>query len=302
MAVIYTVTLNPSLDHTLWLEDVRPGEVNRAGREALTPGGKGINVSVLLSRLGMENTAMGFRAGPTGELLEALLHREGCRCDLVEIPGQTRVNTKLKSGRETDINAPGPEIPPEACEHMVQRLSRIKNGDFLVLAGSVPPSAPGDLYSRLIRLARERGALAVVDAEGDLLLDALPEHPFLIKPNRDELGGLFGRKLESLSEVEEAALDLRCRGARNVLVSLGGEGAFFLPEKGTGSYLPAPHGRIIHTVGAGDSMVAGFLYGWIRFSRNTAEAFRFSICCGSATAFSTGLAGREKIWELYASH
>ena len=299
--MIYTVTLNPALDHTVFLDTLHPGAVNRAGSERLDPGGKGINVSVILHRLGMPSVALGFRAGATGAMLEELIQGLGCTAELIAVPGMTRVNTKLKADAETDINCPGPEIPPEAFGRLLGCLDRLQDGDALVLAGSVPPSAPADIYAQMLARTGGRRVLTVVDAEGPLLRHTLPYRPFLIKPNREELEMLFGRKLTGLREIESCAEQLQRAGARHVIVSLGAEGAFLLAEDGARMHLPVPPGRTVNAVGAGDSMVAGFLYRYQQ-TGDCREAFRFSVCCGSATAFQPGLAERSQIFQLASTY
>ena len=298
--MIYTVTLNPAIDHTVRMESIRYGAVNRAQEGWIVPGGKGINVSILLCRIGMESTALGFCAGVTGELLEQLMIREGCPTELIKIPGMTRINTKLQAEGETDINTPGPPVPEDAVERLMRRLEALNADDCLVLAGSVPPGLPQDIYSQMIQRVSGQAVPTVVDTEGEALLSALAYRPFLIKPNGDELGAIFKRELQSQEEIVGCARSLQQFGARHVLVSLGADGALLIPERGEPLYCPVPPGRAVGTVGAGDSMVAGFLYGW-RKTGSLREALRLSVCCGSATAFSPWLADRESIFQLAAS-
>lgn len=295
--MIYTVTLNPALDHTVDVGELCLGTVNRAVAGRIDPGGKGINVSIILHRLGMETTALGFSAGETGMLLEGLVREQGVGAEWFHVPGMTRINSKLKGRKETDINCPGPDIPQEACAHLLERLDGIADGDGLVLSGSVPASMPKDIYVRMLARVRGRRVLTVVDAEGRLLRETLPYHPFLIKPNREELEMLFGRKLAERREISQCAGELQRAGARNVLVSLGADGALLLAEDGTCTCLPVPDGHAVNTVGAGDSMVAGFVYQYQR-TGDVRESLRFSVCCGSATAFQPGLAKRDQILEL----
>ncbi len=297
--MIYTVTLNPALDYVVHLPGgLRQGSVNRAAAAEMQFGGKGINVSCVLRALGVESTALGFTAGHTGAWLEQALAQQGLHTDFIRLPaGETRINVKLKAGAETDVNAPGPAIPPAAMAALRQKLTALGKGDTLVLAGSLPAGLPPDTYGTLLKSGAGRGAELVVDAEGEALLDALAYRPFCIKPNRDELSGIFGRALSTDAEVTECAAALQQKGARNVLVSLGGEGALLLDETGCTHRAFAPAGTVQNTVGAGDSMVAGFLAGW-HAAGSYAEALRWGAAAGSATAFSAGLANGESIQKL----
>lgn len=304
--MIYTVTLNPAIDYVMRLGELRLGETNRAAEAEVQFGGKGINVSCMLRELGVDSVALGFIAGFTGEALAAYLDGRGIASDLIRLPeGLTRINVKLKSGPESEINAAGPSIPAEALEELVAKLDGLTEGDTLVLAGSIPPSLPRDLYARLTaRLAArltarsaERGVRVVVDAEGEALTAVLPYRPFLVKPNRAELEGLTGRALPTEADLREAARSLQEAGARNVLVSLGGEGALLLDEQGGFHRAPAAAVTAVNTVGAGDSMVAGFLAG---LPRGYDYALKLGIAAGGATAASEGLGTREAIQSLLA--
>lgn len=296
--MIYTVTFNPAIDYVVWLDGLRPGAVNRARRELIQFGGKGINVSVMLGRLGMESTALGFLAGFTGRAVEQGLVQDGIKTDFIHLDeGFTRINVKLKGGEETEINGQGPAIPAGALEALFRRLDRLTGEDILVLAGSIPSSLPGDIYERILARLDGRGVRAVVDAEGELLCGVLPYRPFLVKPNHLELEAVFGRELRSEEERRVCAGELRKRGARNVLVSLAGDGALLLDETGTFPRIAAPRGAVCNSVGAGDSMVAGFLAGWLN-TWDYAQALRLGVASGSATAFSDGLATGEAVEEL----
>ena len=295
--MVYTVTLNPAIDYVVKTPALREGETNRAAAAEVQFGGKGINVSCVLRELGVDTTALGFAAGFTGDALAAHLAARGVRADLIPLPeGLTRINVKLKTDRgETEINTPGPTIPPEALETLMEKLDRLTEGDTLILAGSIPPSLPRDLYSRIMAELAGRNIRFVVDAEGPVLEAVLPYRPFLIKPNRAELEGLAGRPLLCEDDLREAASALRQAGAVNVLVSLGGEGALLLDEFGVFHRAPAADIRPVNTVGAGDSMVAGFVAG---LARGYDDALKLGIAAGGATAASDGLADREGILDL----
>ena len=301
--MIYTLTLNPALDYMVRLPSLRPGETNRAESAVLQIGGKGINVSCVLKELGVESIALGFVAGFTGEALEGELTRLGVATDFIRLPeGLTRVNVKLGATEthvETEINGIGPTITAEAMEALWAKLDTLTEGDTLVLAGSIPPSLPRDLYGRIAaRIAARwtgRGIRLAVDAEGEALAAVLPYSPFLIKPNRAELEGWAGRPLPSEDDLEAAVKALQGAGARNVLVSLGGDGALLLDEYGALHRAKAPAILPVNTVGAGDSMVAGFLAG---LAEGYPTALRWGIAAGSATAAAEGLAKGPAIRDL----
>lgn len=298
--MIYTVTFNPALDYVIRVPHFVPGETNRAEGEELVVGGKGINVSFILGQLGVENAALGFLAGDTGELLRARVEAAGVRADFITLPaGMTRINVKLKSGAETELNGRGPDIPPQSLEALLAKLDALGEGDTLVLAGSIPATLPPDIYERILSRLRGRGVRFVVDATGELLERVLPFHPFLIKPNHIELGELTGRALSPAdhTELASAAKALQAKGARNVLVSLAGAGALLVSEEGEVFFREAARGRVENSAGAGDSMVAGFLAGYAR--GGCAEALRLGTAAGGATAFSVGLASREEIEAVY---
>lgn len=298
--MVYTVTFNPAVDYVMRAKRVEFGETNRSQSEEIYFGGKGINVSVVLQRLGIASTALGFVAGFTGVALEQALSEQGVTTDFVRLQkGFTRINVKLKTDEETEINAKGPEISPEALEKLFTRLRTLQAGDTLVLAGSIPGSLPQDIYEKIMEMLAERKIRFVVDATNELLLRVLPYRPFLIKPNQQELGELFGEKLSAEDEIVSAAQKLQKLGAQNVLVSRGKHGAMLAAQDGTVLWAKAAKGTMRNTVGAGDSMVAGFLYGW-KQSGDYEYALRCGIAAGGATAFADGLAEREDFLRLLA--
>ena len=298
--MIYTVTFNPAIDYVMRLSVLRQGETNRASTSDIQFGGKGINVSCVLRELGVENTALGFVAGFTGDALAEYLSTLGIRTDFIRLPeGNTRINVKLKtpegSAKETEINAAGPAIPNECLQALLAKLDTLTEGDTLVLAGSIPTSLPRDIYSRILARLAGRGIRFAVDAEGALLTAVLPYHPFLIKPNRTELEGIVGRVLPTDDDLREAAANLQEMGAQNVLVSLGGDGALLLDEHGKFHRCPAHPITPVNTVGSGDSMVAGFLAG---MDKGYDYALKLGLACGGATACAEGLATAEDIATL----
>ena len=296
--MIYTVTFNPALDYVVFLDGLKLGEINRATRESIFYGGKGINVSTILNMLGMETTALGFVAGFTGKAIEEGLAAEGMHTDFIRLPeGNSRINVKVKHGDETEINGRGPDISGEALDAMFGKLDRLGEGDVLVVSGSIPATLPSDIYERILARLEGRGIRTVVDATRDLLCNVLPYKPFLIKPNNLELGEIFGRELKSDEEIRDCAAQLQQRGARNVLVSMAGDGSLLLDETGACHRLGVPKGKVLNSVGAGDSMVAGFLAGWLE-KGDYAYAHRLGAAAGSATAFSDGLATGEEIRAL----
>ena len=295
--MIYTVTFNPALDYVVRMDAFRAGEVNRTAEEELQLGGKGINVSTVLRNLGVENVALGFLAGFTGRALEEGLQKNGIRTDFIWLKdGLTRINVKIKAGTETEINGRGPDISEEALEEMFRKLDQLKEGDILVVSGSIPATLPSDIYERILARLEGRGILTVVDATRELC-KVLPYRPFLIKPNNLELGEIFDRELKSDQEILDCAAQLQERGARNVLVSMAGDGSLLLDETGASHRLGVPKGKVRNSVGAGDSMVAGFLAGWLE-KGDYAYAHRLGAAAGSATAFSIGLATGEEVRAL----
>lgn len=297
--MIYTVTLNPSLDYIVTVEGFRPGHTNRTSSELMLPGGKGINMSIVLKNLGIDSTALGFVAGFTGKEIEQRLKDFGIRTDFIHLEkGNSRINLKLNSVEGTEINGLGPEIPPTAIEALTAQLAQLGEGDSLFLAGSIPATMPDDIYGRIMEKLSDRGLNLVVDATGKLLLNVLQYHPFLIKPNLDELGELFGVELHAGEEVIPYAKKLQELGARNVLVSMAGDGAVLLDENGGVYRAEAPEGKLKNGVGAGDSMAAGFMAGWMERGEYD-HAFRMGVAAGSASAFSDYLATGEEIRQLY---
>lgn len=298
--MFYTVTFNPALDYVMTFDALQPGGTNRASGEELMPGGKGINVSLILRRLGVASTALGFTAGRTGSMLRAWLDGQGIQTAFVDLPaGETRVNVKVKSaGQETELNGRGPDIPPQALDALLARLASLAEGDTLILSGSIPPTVPRDIYQRLLA-ALPQGVRAVVDTEGEPLLKSLPYRPFLIKPNLKELEDLCGLSI-SLADpdaVARCAGTLQEKGAQNVLVSLGGHGALLLTREGEVFTQAAAPGKAVNSVGSGDSMVAGFLVGYDRGGYQ--EGLRLGSAAGSATALSPRLATEEEIRLTY---
>ena len=300
--MIYTVTFNPAIDYVVRLD--RPlavGEVNRAKGEDCVLGGKGVNVSGVLAQLGCESVALGFVAGETGAWLERGLAAQGLRTDFVHLAhGMTRINVKIKAGQETELNGAGPDIPESAMQELEAKLDRLQKDDVLVLAGSIPASLAQTTYERLLARLAGRGVRAVVDATRDLLVNVLPYQPFLIKPNNHELSEIAGVPLESDEEITAAARDLQAKGARNVLVSMAGDGALLLDENGGVHRIGCPKGKVVNSVGAGDSMVAGFVAGYRQSGGDYDAALKLGTACGSATAFSLGLATRADIDTLLA--
>lgn len=295
--MIYTVTLNPALDYHLYTPEIHLGETHRANGAAVTVGGKGINVSVILTRLGIPNTAWGFVGGFTGDELCRRLTEAGVTHRMIRLPqGDTRINVKLHTTRETEINTDGPVPGDEALDALFHKMEALTGDDLLVLSGSIPATIPSDLYGQILERLSQKEIPCVVDAEGMALLSALPYHPFLIKPNLKELSALAGRSLVTKHEILAAARDLHARGAENVLVSLGRDGAILLTKEGQVLDTPALGGRSVNTVGAGDSMVAGFLAG---LPMGYAAALRLGAAAGGATACGEGLGERERILALY---
>lgn len=297
--MIYTVTFNPSLDYIVSVDNFQLGLTNRTESELLLPGGKGINVSTVLSNLGIENTALGFIAGFIGEEIEREVERLGVKADFIRIgEGISRINLKLKSIDGTEINGKGPDIGQEQTEKLFDRLDWLVSGDVLVLAGSIPPSMPDDIYRTILKRLAGRKILSVVDATKDLLVNVLEYQPFLIKPNNHELEDIFKVPLTTREDVKPYACRLREMGAQNVLVSMAGKGAVLAAADGAVYEAPAPEGILKNGVGAGDSMVAGFLAGWMQ-EHDYRHAFYMGIAAGSASAFSERLATKEEIDSVF---
>lgn len=296
--MIYTVTFNPSLDYVVQVPGFKDEGVNRASSEQLYAGGKGNNVAVVLSALGVKCRALGFKAGFTGEVMEQMLRRHGCDTDFIPLKeGMTRINVKVKADREFEINGQGPSVPKEEIQRLYEKTDALESGDILVLSGSVPAFMPDDLYERIMKRLCGKGVRVCVDASKDLLLKTLKFHPFLVKPNKQELGELFGLSLASEGQVAKYAKRLQELGACNVLVSMAGDGAVLVTENKEVHRLLPPAGDVVNSVGAGDSMMAGFLAGYLR-SGSYEEALTLGTAAGSATAFTSWLAGREAIEEM----
>lgn len=297
--MIYTVTFNPSLDYIVSVENFQLGITNRTSSELMLPGGKGINVSTVLMNLGIENKALGFVAGFVGDEIIRRLEEMGVQNGFIRIEeGVSRINLKLKSIDGTEINGQGPVISPEHVEELMKQLDGLGEGDVLFLSGSIPSSMPDDAYQKIMERLDGRGVQIVVDATKDLLLNVLEYHPFLIKPNNHELGELFGVELKTREEVIPYAKKLQEKGAVNVLVSMAGEGAVLIDANEDVYMAPAPKGTLVNGVGAGDSMVAGFMAGWLE-KQDYEHAFCMGVSAGSASAFSEHLATKAEIEAVY---
>lgn len=295
--MIYTVTLNPSIDYIVRLDKVLIGSVNRMDSDDKFAGGKGINVSRVLKRLGIENTATGFIGGFTGKFITDTLEEEGISSHFVEVEQDTRINVKIKADAETEINGPGPEISSQKLEELEKFLSSLTSGDTVVFAGSSPKNLGNIVYKELIGLTRKTGAQVVCDFEGQTLLDSLEFEPLLVKPNNHELGDIFGIKLESLDQIESYARQILNKGAQHVIISMASDGALLVTRDG--AYFAKPiKGNVKNSVGAGDSMVAGFTGEFVR-SGDVIQAFKWGVACGTATTFSDDLATADYIKEIY---
>lgn len=296
--MIYTITFNPALDYIVRVEDFKVGSVNRTNYEEIYAGGKGINVSIVLNNLGVSNKALGYIAGFTGDEIERRVKEFGCQTDFIKLSnGMSRINVKLKSNKESEINGQGPHINEEALNSLYKKLEKLESGDILVLAGSIPTTLPKDIYENIMDRLLEKGINIIVDATGDLLKNVLKYKPFLIKPNHHELGELFDVELKEKDEIIKYAKKLQEMGARNVLISMAGDGAIFITENNDVLVSEVPKGKLVNSVGAGDSMVGGFIAGYIK-NNNFEEAFKMGVATGSASAFSEGLATKEKVEEL----
>ena len=297
--MIYTVTFNPSLDYIVSVENFRLGLTNRTSSELMLPGGKGVNVSTVLMNLGIENTALGFAAGFVGDEIVRQMEEMGVQNGFIRIEeGVSRINLKLKSIDGTEINGQGPVISPAHVEQLMKQLDRLGEGDVLFLSGSIPASMPDDAYQKIMERLDGRGVQIIVDATKDLLLNVLEYHPFLIKPNNHELGEIFGVELKTREDVIPYAKKLQEKGAVNVLVSMAGEGAVLIDANGDVHMAPAPKGTLVNGVGAGDSMVAGFMAGWLE-KKDYEHAFCMGVSAGSASAFSEHLATKAEIEAVY---
>ena len=296
--MIYTVSFNPAWDYVLRVDELKMGMTNRTSEESVTFGGKGINVSAVLNELGVESVALGFTAGFLGEALKKEIESKGIKCDFVHLEkGMTRINIKLKSEDETEINASGPEIDDDALNRLLSKLDRFVSGDILVLAGSVPSGVSVDIYEKILERLKYKEVLIVVDASDELLLSSLKYRPFLIKPNIYELRDIFKHKIETDLEITEAAKSLKELGAKNVLVSMAEDGALLIDEHGKLHRINAAKGEVVNSVGAGDSMVAGFLAGYLK-TKDYDCALKLATAAGGATAFSKTLANKKLIDDV----
>ena len=298
--MIYTITFNPSLDYTISVRGFETGKINRTEHESIFAGGKGINVSMVLRNLGTDSTALGFIAGFTGKEIERRLKEQGIQTDLIEAEeGYSRINVKMKDGKtETEINGAGPVIKEAQIHALYEKLDRLTNEDLLVISGSVPSCLPDDMYERILERLAGKDIPVVVDAAGGLLKKVLPYHPFLVKPNNHELGDIYGVNLKTRKEVIPYAEKMRAQGAQNVLVSMAGEGAVLAAEDGKIYECAAPKGVVRNSIGAGDSMVAGFIEAYLRTGKDYEESLIWGSCTGSASAFSLGLTTKEQAEEL----
>lgn len=302
--MVYTVTLNPALDHIVFVSDLKVGELNRMNKELIEVGGKGINVSVVLSELNVKSKALGFVAGFTGDEIERRLHGRGIDTDFIRLDsGESRINLKIKnhsanSYSETDINSDGPDISDEALASFFAKLGIIEDGDVLILAGGVPHSLQKDIYEHIMEYVSGKNIKVAVDASGELLTSALKHRPFLIKPNMEELGEIFGERPSSILEAAAYGQQLREMGARNVLVSMAGDGALLIEENGTTLFCAACKGKVRNSVGAGDAMLAGFMSASLDSDTDMEYALMLGSAAGGAAAFSDGFPRRVNILDL----
>ena len=304
--MIYTLTLNPSIDYIVAVENLKLGGLNRTKEEEMFPGGKGINVSLVLKNLGIQSVALGFIGGFTGEEIERLLVLKGIKTDFIKVSkGNSRINVKARDigydknslPSETEINGMGPTIEEDEYQQLLAKLDRLTKDDILVIAGAIPSSMSEDIYQTIMDRLVYKEVKVILDASGNSLKQALSKRPYLVKPNNHELGALYGVSITTREQALEYAKKLKEEGPQNVLVSLGGEGAVLLTEKGEEYLLAAPEGTVINSIGAGDSMVAGFLMG-ISETKDIKKAFEMAICTGSASAFSIEMATKEQVFEL----
>lgn len=297
--MIYTLTFNPALDYIMTVPSCKWGEVNRTAKEKIMAGGKGINVSIVLNNMEVENTAIGFIAGFTGGEIENTLNKMGCNTDFIKLDnGFSRINVKIKSDKETEINGQGPDISDEAVQQLYKKFDMMHDGDTLVMAGSIPSSLPDSIYCEIMDYLKEKQLNIVVDATRDLLVNVLKYKPFLIKPNNHEIGEIFGVEISTRKQAIPYAKKMQEMGARNVLVSMAGEGAVFVGENGEEYESEAPKGKLVNSTGAGDSMVAGFLAGY-KEKQDFMHAFKMGLSAGSASAFSEELATKEEVFNVY---
>lgn len=296
--MIYTITFNPALDYIVKMDEFNLGHVNRSNNEFVYAGGKGINVSIVLNNLEVKSKALGFIAGFTGEEIERRVRDFGCDTEFIKLKeGMSRINVKIKADVESEINGGGPDISSEALEELYKKLDTLTAGDILVLAGSIPKTMPTDVYERIMERLQEKDVKFIVDTTGESLLKVIKYNPFLIKPNHHELGELFGVKLNNKEEVIEYAKKLKDMGAQNVIISMAGDGAVLIDSNGGVTTSNVPKGVVKNSVGAGDSMVAGFIAGYLN-SGKIEDGFKLGVATGSASAFSEGLATKDYVYEL----
>lgn len=296
--MIYTITFNPSIDYMVEVEDFQLGEVNRTSHEYILPGGKGVNVSVVLNNLGIQNIAMGFIAGFTGQEIKRRIEEKNIKTDFIDVHnGFSRINFKMKSREESEVNGNGPVISEDDIQLLLKKLDSLKKDDILILSGSIPKCVSNDIYAHIMKYLKDKGIHIVVDATGDLLINVLEYKPFLIKPNNHELSEMFHVKLSGLKDIVKYAKKLQEKGAQNVLISMAGDGAIFICENGKVYHCQAPKGTVQNSVGAGDSMVAGFVAGYEK-THDYIQAFKTGVATGSASAFSKDLATKEEVEAL----
>lgn len=296
--MINTITLNPSLDYVVKVDNFKADALNRINSEQIYAGGKGINVSIVLKNLGVDNTALGYVAGFTGDEILRQIKEHNVDCDFVKLQsGMSRINVKLKSDGETEINGAGPDISEKDLKSLYEKINKLGKGDFLILSGSIPKSVPDDIYERIMKSLLDKEVEFIVDATKDLLLKVLKYRPFLIKPNHHELAEMFNVELKNDEDIIAYGKKLQEMGAKNVLISMAGDGAILLPENGEPIKREVPKGTLKNSVGAGDSMVAGFLCGYLK-NKDLGEAFKMGIATGSASAFSEELATKEEVENL----
>lgn len=296
--MFYTVTLNPALDYILQVDDFGIGKINRTKTEKILPGGKGLNVSMVLKNLEIDTVAIGFIAGFTGDELKKQMEQKGVKTEFIKVQnGITRINVKISSNQETALNGIGPDIDEKDIEELLQKINEITSDDLVILSGNIPKSIPKNIYQIICDILEKNNVTFVVDATRELLIDVLKYKPFLIKPNKEELEETFKVKITTKDELVTYAKKLQDMGAQNVLISLGGDGAMLLNKEDKVYYSKAPKGKVINTVGAGDSMVAGFLAGYKK-TKDYEQAFKMGIATGSASAFSMDLATAKEVENL----
>lgn len=295
--MIYTVTFSPALDYIVDLDKLDVGAINRTKKETMLPGGKGINVSIVLSNLNTKSVAMGFVGGFIGKYIEDEMKKHNIKTDFVHLNGNTRINIKIKGMVETAINGQGPKVSDYNIEELINKLTKLTSKDVLVISGAIPNTLPSDTYERILERIKDQNVQLIVDTTKETLLKTLPYHPVLVKPNKEELEELFSIKINNDEELVNNAKKLIELGAQNVIVSLGGDGALLVKQNGEYKITRSPKGKVINTVGAGDSLVAGFIDEYY-LSGDINKAFKRGIACGSASAFSENLATLEKVEEL----